>query len=706
MKRIETLLLIVFFFSPIMSGYAQPEIVRGPYLQKGSSTSIVVKWQTDVATASILKYGTSPGNFATTLSSLGNTKEHEVEISLLNPNTKYYYQLHHSSGTFNNQQDQDFITAPIPGTQQPIRAWVLGDCGTANNNQRDVRDAYYNYVASRPATDDHTDMILLLGDNAYNDGEQGEYQDAIFENMYEDILKKSVTWSCLGNHDGRAADASSQSGPYFDIFTFPENGECGGVASGTEAYYSYDYGNVHFIVLESYETDRSVGGAMYNWCQADLQNTTADWIVAFWHHPPYTRGSHNSDIELQLFQMRQNFLPLLEDYGVDLVLNGHSHSYERTYLLKGHHGLSFSFDKNDHTVGPTGDGDGKADGDGAYQKTSTGPTAGDGAVYITAGSSGKTSGGLLNHPAMVTSLNELGSCVLEINRDTLNLKFLRENGAVDDYFTIIKAGLTTSGPGSITITQAPTSLTIPCDSPSDVSVTGDLLASTNCAQGGLTINHTDALFPASCGQNYFISRTFSVADACGNTETHIQTIIVQDAVAPVISCSISIDTLLANGANIPAVPDYSNAVTSITDNCLANPTFWQSPEVGSMLIVGDHFINLIATDSCGHFDTCKISLSIIDTATTTPTSISSFGASDNGPVFYPNPAKNLLVIERGTSTEKTTMEILTTGGRAVLNKSIETGTHQEDISSLEQGVYFIHFKTASSLLTRKLIILR
>jgi hypothetical protein len=106
--------------------------------------------------------------------------------------------------------------------------------------------------------------------------------------------------------------------------------------------------------------------------------------------------------------------------------------------LNGHTGLAFSFDAAQHAVGPNGDGDGKIGSDGAYIKETIGPNAGKGAVYITAGSSGKTSGGDLDHPAMFSSLNQLGSCVVEVQNNQLDMKFVRENGQIDDYFTIIK----------------------------------------------------------------------------------------------------------------------------------------------------------------------------------------------------------------------------------------------------------------------------
>jgi hypothetical protein len=134
--------------------------------------------------------------------------------------------------------------------------------------------------------------------------------------------------------------------------------------------------------------------------------------------------------------MRTNFLPILETGGVDLVLSGHSHCYERSYLLDGHYGpsstLTAAMKKNS--------GDGRPAGSGAYLKPLTGPRDHFGAVYAVAGSAGKISGGSLNHPAHFVSLNQLGSLVLDVNGTRLDATFLRENSSTPDTFTIIKQG--------------------------------------------------------------------------------------------------------------------------------------------------------------------------------------------------------------------------------------------------------------------------
>ncbi|XMO86780.1 metallophosphoesterase [Algibacter sp. AS12] len=436
---------ISFNFRLEVRDEVQAELTRGPYLQKGRPDAITVKYRTNTNTETIVNYGTSLGALNSTVSNTAVNSDHEIELTGLLPNTKYYYEIANNAGVFvSESSDMFFKTAPTTGTDQFVRAWILGDAGTGDLNQKNVRDEYYNYVANASTNPNQTDMMLFLGDNAYDSGLDNEYQIALF-NIYKEQLKNTVAWSTLGNHDGYSADSNTQTGPYYDIFSFPTAGESGGIPSGTEAYYSFDYANIHFIVLESYTLDTNEN--QMAWCTQDIQNTDQDWIVAIFHHPPYSKGSHDSDFEAPLVNMRNNFLPILEANGVDLILSGHSHSYERSYFINGHYGFSDSFDISSHTVGSNGNLSGKADtADGAYQKTDT---ENPGAVYITTGSAGKISGGDLDHNAMYASLNELGSCVLEIEDDgvdgqNLVVKFINDNGSVSDYFAINKAGISLS----------------------------------------------------------------------------------------------------------------------------------------------------------------------------------------------------------------------------------------------------------------------
>lgn len=402
-------------------------VTRGPYLQNSSTTAISVRWRTSTATDSVVRYGTSGGSLTQSVSDATSTTEHELRVTGLTQNATYYYSVGSSSATLGSGTDYFFVTAP--SSAKPTRVWVLGDPGTGSSSQTAVRNAYYNFTGTR-----HTDLWLMLGDNAYSDGTDAQYTSNLF-NIYSAMLRKSVLWPTLGNHDGHSSSSSSQTGPYYASFTLPRNAEAGGVASGTEAYHSFNYGNIHFVNLNSYDISRSPTGAMLTWLQNDLAANTKDWLVAFFHHPPYSKGSHNSDSETELVEMRQNALPILESHGVDLVLAGHSHAYERSKLLDGHYGVSSTL-----TAAMVLDpGSGREDtADGAYTKSGTGPVPNDGAIYAVAGASGQTSGGTLNHPAMYISLNVLGSMVLDVDGSRLDAKYIDNLGATRDYFTILK----------------------------------------------------------------------------------------------------------------------------------------------------------------------------------------------------------------------------------------------------------------------------
>jgi len=136
---------------------------------------------------------------------------------------------------------------------------------------------------------------------------------------------------------------------------------------------------------------------------------------------------------------------------VDLVLSGHSHSYERSYLLNGHYGLSTTLTAA-MKVGP---GDGRVAGNGAYTKAHTEQFPFEGAVYTVAGSSSK-SDGVSSMPCMVSSISTLGSLVLDFNAHRLDASFLDAAGIVRDNFAIVKGGgQVSTPPPDRTISLAP-----------------------------------------------------------------------------------------------------------------------------------------------------------------------------------------------------------------------------------------------------------
>lgn len=417
------------------------EVTRGPYLGKNNADGVTIRWRTVTASDGVVRYGTMLGSLTSSATEATVATNHKVRVDGLLPDTKYYYSIGNSAGPLlGDDANHFFYTAPVAGTDRPTRVWVLGDAGTAGSQQRQVRDAYFGSPEYK-----YNDVMMLLGDNAYNTGTDSEYQTALFD-MYPTVLRQSPVWSCLGNHETAQVRTGSYAGvAYFDIFSFPDLAECGGYPSGTERYFSWDYGNIHFISLDVQTNNAALRTDMLAWLANDLAANTRRWTIALWHHPPYTKGSHDSDTESQPTWARTALVPVIEAAGVDLVLCGHSHCYERSKLIDG-----FTATPTLATSGTFKDaGDGRADGTGRYGKDYS---ANQGTVYVVAGSSGQAtewtngSTALINpapHPVMNLSRLELGSLIFDIAGNRLDAKFINGDGVITDYFTIDKGPLVT-----------------------------------------------------------------------------------------------------------------------------------------------------------------------------------------------------------------------------------------------------------------------
>jgi hypothetical protein len=470
-------------------------VTRGPYLQQGTPTSVIVRWRTDVPTNGRVRYGKIPGSLTSFRDELASTTEHQVTVTGLTPDTKYYYSVGTTAAPLAGDATYFFRSAPAVGRPHSLRIWATGDFGTGNARAMAVRDAYESFAGN-----DYTNLWLMLGDNAYPDGTDSDYQTNVFD-VYPTRLRQTAAWPTLGNHDAHITPP-----PYYQIFSLPTNGEVGGLASGTEHYYSFDYANVHFVCLNSVTESRSPSGAMLTWLDADLAATTQDWIIAYWHYPPYSRGTHTSDTEGGLREMRQNALPILEARGVDLVLAGHSHDYERSYLLDGHYGDSTTFDKATMALDP---GSGRSDDTGAYKKPTVGPAPNEGTVYVVNGDAGQTCSGAgcgsLDHPAMYVSFGqETGSVVLDLSGHRLDAKYLRSDRTIGDYFTIVKGAATPSvSISDVSVIEGDARsrnalFAVTLSAPGDVAATVDYATSdgTATASGDYTFVSGTLTFPA------------------------------------------------------------------------------------------------------------------------------------------------------------------------------------------------------------------
>lgn len=415
-------------------------VTRGPYLQKATPTGITVRWRTSASVTSKVTYGTDPVNLSQSVTVSGTRTEHTVTLTGLQPKTKYYYSIGSTTGVMQSGSLNYFVTNPSPGEEGKYTFWVTGDCGNNSNNQIQVRSQYNNYSG-----DSVTNGWLLLGDNAYSSGTDVEFTTNFFTHYQATIMKHAPLWPVPGNHD-YANSSSAQDNhniSYYSIFDLPVSGESGGVASNNEAFYSYDYGNIHFLALDSYgeESNKRIydtTGAQAIWVKQDLEANQKKWTIAYWHHPPYTMGSHNSDTETELVNIRTNFIRILERYGVDLILCGHSHVYERTRLMKGHYGLEPTFNAATHNLSQSSAKYNGTSNSCPYRKDSVQTS---GTVYIVAGSAGQLGGAEDAYPHNAMYFSDTlhgGSLVLQVDGKRLDAKWLCGDGVIRDQFTIFK----------------------------------------------------------------------------------------------------------------------------------------------------------------------------------------------------------------------------------------------------------------------------
>lgn len=433
-----------------------PFIARGPYLQLATPYSMFVVWRTPTNIEPTVRFGLSPakldrvvkGNdiivkYSTTNRVLPGPRigrlhsapqglwQYEARIPGLRPDTQYYYAIFDGELRLTPEDSSyHFRTHPIKGARRPMRIWVVGDSGTGREGQSSVHLSmlYHTQREKRPL-----DFYLHLGDMAYAKGRDVEFQTRFFE-IYDSTLRHIVCWPTMGNHEGATSRGTNGIGPYYDAYVLPTRAEAGGVASGLEAFYSFDYGRAHFICLDSHDLDRRPTGLMARWLKQDLEKAKADWIIAFFHHPPYTKGSHDSDREKQLIEMRTHIMPILEWGGVDLVLTGHSHIYERSMLMDGAYATPTVAE---YVILDDREGDPRADG--PYQK-SAGINPHEGNIQIVAGHGGANIRRKGTMPVMRKIILEHGSVIIDIDGDTLTGMMIDKYGEERDRFGLVKRG--------------------------------------------------------------------------------------------------------------------------------------------------------------------------------------------------------------------------------------------------------------------------
>jgi acid phosphatase type 7 len=290
---------------------AESELIRYPYLQQVSASSAQVLWATasgDGHTVEVTTPRGEPvGSFASRIDEGGAVGgggyQHLAELTGLQPAVLYCYAITGPRGELLSRTG--FRTAPESGALAFV---AFGDSGHGGADQKAVTAQ----LETVPA-----DLMLITGDIAYDSGTLEQFEEHFFA-MYEPLLASLPVFPTSGNHDYETSDAS----PYRAVFSLPDDGE----PSGRERWYSFDWGDAHFVALDT----EKVGDEQAAWLDQNLARNHKPWTIVYAHRGPYSSGSHGGSSAF-----RQLFSPILEAHGVQLVLSGHDHNYERTVPIGG-----------------------------------------------------------------------------------------------------------------------------------------------------------------------------------------------------------------------------------------------------------------------------------------------------------------------------------------------------------------------------------
>ncbi|NOY10270.1 MAG: hypothetical protein GXP33_15660 [Spirochaetes bacterium] len=288
-------------------------LIRNPYLQNVTQTGVDVMWGSS-APGGTLYWGSLPGNYTNSVSGTvfaANAPDDNIytaAISGLSPGETVYYYVS-SGGVVVGRDDPSYYATAAPSGNASFRFIAYGD--TRNDPVVHARVISKMHLHN-------PDIVIHTGDIAQN-GQVWQY-DTYYFTPAAPLIKNTPVFTTLGNHDLRWSGSTRE---YRELYSLPTNS-----VDGTEAYYSFDYGSVHFVSLNTAllpdgyirgyrDTVRAAG--MTAWLKGDLAATKKPWKVVFFHRPAYL-----SDVDAA-------FRKIFEDNGVNLVFSGHIHTYDSHY---------------------------------------------------------------------------------------------------------------------------------------------------------------------------------------------------------------------------------------------------------------------------------------------------------------------------------------------------------------------------------------
>ena len=267
--------------------------------------------------------GTASVQGAKTVISSGIDTQSSVfsaQLTGLSAGTTYYYYVKSSTG---NSGILSFTTAERD--QQTLSFAYLGDIQFENDMQKEYEE--WNQLISGIYKKNPDLTFGMIGGDLVQSGIRMAEWNAFLDNA-TDVFSRIPLMTVNGNHESNLPSGKPEL--YLDLFTLPENGPEG----FKEEFYSFDYGSCHITALNSwiFSGEQSVSQADYDrieqWIENDISGSDAKWKFVIMHHPVYALASDNVSAKV-----KENWAPIFEKCGVDIVFCGHQHVYSRSYPL-------------------------------------------------------------------------------------------------------------------------------------------------------------------------------------------------------------------------------------------------------------------------------------------------------------------------------------------------------------------------------------
>jgi len=309
--------------APAQAADPHEGFVVAPYLQMATTTGVTILWETQRPTAGVVEYGVPrPRDERPRLDQRaelpGRRTLHEVRLPDLKPATDYFYRVvvTDASGGRLEGPVRTFRTAPEPG----------GAVGFALFGDSQDNPAVWGRVSTH-AWNERPDFAIHAGDLVGTGGDKGDWTEDFFPPAW-DLMSRVAVYSVLGNHEDDAQ-------LYYD---YMDNRPPGTPADAPEHYYAFSYGDVRFYMLDS-NRPCSAGSEQHQWLAWALASSTARWNIVVHHHPPYTADENDYGDTTRMAAGQgdpgvADLRELYDRFGVDLVVFGHIHDYERSWPIR------------------------------------------------------------------------------------------------------------------------------------------------------------------------------------------------------------------------------------------------------------------------------------------------------------------------------------------------------------------------------------